>query len=166
LDFVVAFACDLTLRDGRFEFCNLGRGELDISGCCIFLKIFAAFGAGDRSEVVALGEDPGEGKLAGFYATAVRDGGYAVDEDLVLVEVVAGESWIAFCAEVPGAEVGLALDGSGEKSATEWRVGDEADAEFADCGKDLGFDVTLPEGVLGLEGGDGVDLVGAADGCG
>ncbi len=45
-------------------------------------------------------------------------------------------------------------------------VGDESDSEFADGREDFVFYVALPERVFGLEGGDGVDFVGSADGCG
>ena len=42
--------------------------------------------------------------------------------------------------------------------------GDEADADFLAGGQDFGFGVSCPQGVLALQGGDGLDGVGAAEG--
>ena len=86
-----------------------------------------------------------------------------LDDDLVFGEIFAGKAWVARGAGVLVPEIGGAGDGAGEEAATEGAIGDEAYAKFADCREDLGFDVALPEGVLGLEGSDGVDGVGAAD---
>ena len=45
-------------------------------------------------------------------------------------------------------------------------VGDEANAELFEQRDDFEFGLAPPEGVLVLEGGDGLDGVGAADGLG
>ncbi len=69
-------------------------------------------------------------------------------------------------APVVGGNVGGGLESSGEESAAEGGVGDEADAEFAAGGEDFVFGIAGPEGVFGLEGGDGMDFGGAAEGGG
>ena len=46
------------------------------------------------------------------------------------------------------------------------RVGDEADAELAQRRQDLGFDVARPQRIFGLDRGERMGLVGAADGVG
>jgi hypothetical protein len=53
---------------------------------------------------------------------------------------------------------------SGEEAFAERAVGDQADAELFEQRDDFGFGLAPPEGVLGLERGDGMDGVGAADG--
>ena len=111
-----------------------------------------------------MGQDPGESELAGGGAFALGDGFQPFDQNHVLVEGLAGEAWVARGAEVLRIELAGVLDLAGEEAAAQRRVGDEADAEFAHGGENLVFDVALPEGVLGLQRGDGVDLMGAADG--
>ena len=60
-------------------------------------------------------------------------------------------------------EVVGGADLSGEEPAPERRVGDESDAEFAQHRQDFRFGVPGPQGVLRLQGGDGMDGVGSAD---
>ena len=150
--------------DGCFQFGYFLLGEAQFGGGDVLFEVGAALGAGDGEEVVSLGEDPGESQLAGLDAFAVGDGADAIDEQLVLAGGVSGEAWVAGSAEVLVVELGGVGERAGEEAAAEGAVGDEADAELANGGEYLGFNVALPEGVLGLESGDGVDFVGAADG--
>ncbi len=152
--------------DGSFEFRDLFGGEMDVAGGGVFFEVLAALGAGNGNEVNAFAEDPGEGELAGLDTFAIGDGADAIDEDLVLIEVVAGEAWVARFAKVLSVELRVFGDGAGEEAAAEGRVGDEADAELAADRDDFGFGVALPKGVFGLESGDGVNFVGASDGGG
>ncbi len=53
-------------------------GELD-GGCAeVFFEVVEALGAGDGDDIVALGEDPGEGELGGGAAEFGGDGFYGV----------------------------------------------------------------------------------------
>src|SRR5258708_8203649 len=56
------------------------------------------------------------------------------------------------------------FDFSGQEAAAQWGIGDERDAKFLGCGQDLVFGVAGPQRILGLQRGDGVHLVGAANG--
>jgi hypothetical protein len=57
-------------------------------------------------------------------------------------------------------------DRCGEETAAERAVGHEADAELAAGRQDLGLDVPGPEGILGLQRRDRMDLMGAPQGGG
>ena len=54
------------------------------------------------------------------------------------------------------------LQRRGQKAPAQWRVGQEADAEFAAGRQDLGLDVTAPQRILGLQRRDRVHAVRAA----
>jgi hypothetical protein len=66
--------------------------ELDTVGCRVLFDAGHAFGAGDRGDVVALREHPGQRDLSGCGADL---GGYGldlVDDAEVLLEVAVGEA--------------------------------------------------------------------------
>ena len=68
----------------------------------------------------------------------------------VLVEVGLGEAGVV-APEVVGVELVERTDLAGEKAAAEWRIRDEADADFPHQGEDLGLRVPRPQRVLGLQ---------------
>ena len=80
----------------------------------------------------------------------------------LLLEVLAGEARVGLAPVVVGELLGGA-DRAGEEAVAERRVGHEADAQLAQQRQQLGLRVTGPQRVLGLQRGDRVDGVGAAD---
>jgi len=129
----------------------------------VLLQVGDALGAGDRDDVVALGEDPGEGQLAGGAAVALGEALDLVDEAQVRVEGVTGEPREpADGAGVAGLER-VRGDGAGEHAAAERGVRHQADAEPADRRQDLVLEVAGEQRPLALEGGDRVHGVGATD---
>ena len=80
-----------------------------------------------------------------------------------------------FCSKLPSVKRGLVLrqsssrellggaDRPGEEAVPERRVGHEADAQLAQQRKQLGLRIAGPQRVLGLQRGDRVHGVGAAD---
>ncbi len=90
------------------------------------------------------------------------DGLDLVDDAQVALEVLAGEARVGLAPVVVGPLVGGA-DRAGEEAVAERRIGHEADAQLAQQRQQLGLRVTGPQGVLGLQRGDRVHGVGAAD---
>ncbi len=66
-------------------------------------------------------------------------------------------------AEVIGVELIETADRARKEPAAERRVGNEADAELAQRGEDVGLHVAAPDGVLGLQRRDRVHRMGTAD---
>ncbi len=64
------------------------------------------------------------------------------------------------------AQVLQAGDGAGQHAPAQRRIGHEADAELAARGQDLRLGEAAPQGVFGLQGGDGMHLAGASQGVG
>ncbi len=75
----------------------------------------------------------------------------------ILLEVLALKAR-GGAAVVVGSEVFEAFELAGEKSAAEWTVGDEADAEFAAGGENFVLGIARPQGVFGLQCGDGMNF--------
>jgi hypothetical protein len=99
-----------------------------------------ATSAGDRSDVLATGQQPRQRGLRGGGAVLGSDRLHLVGDREVAGEVVAGESGVGLAPVVVG-EVGDGADLPGEQAVAEGRVGDEADAELAQQRQDLGLDV-------------------------
>ena len=137
-------------------------GEGEGGGAEVFVEAVQLRGAGDGDDPRLLREEPGEGDLGGGGAEAGGDLCDEGDEGLVGLAVFFGETGEGV-AEVVLFEAGGGGDGAGEKAAAKRAEGDEADAEFFQGGEDFFFGLAPPEGVFALEGGDGVDGVGAAD---
>ena len=163
--FVVAVAGGGSCGEGLVNALEGFRRELEVDGAEVVFEVLEALGAGDGDDVVALGEDPCEGELGRGAAEFGGDGFYGFGEVEVAGEVFALEAGVVLAPVVFG-DVGGGLKASGEESAAEGRVGDEADAELAAGGEDFVFWIAGPEGVFGLEGRDGMDLGGAAEGGG
>ena len=144
---------------------QLVGGQLDAVGGGVLLDAGHPAGAGDGGDVVAVGEDPGESGLGGGRADLGADGPDLVDDREVAGEVLAGEPRVGLAPVVVG-EVVDGADLAGEQAVAERGVRDEPDAELTQQREDLGLDVAGPQRVLGLQGGDRLDGVGAADGVG
>ena len=150
---------------GRKDFVQAGEvllREIQGRGFGVFFQIFSALGARNGDDVVSLRHHPGESelrRLASFFDGEFVD---LVNEVEILLEIFALEAG-RVSAVIVGSEIFKALDLSGEESAAERTVGDEADAEFA-AGVEhaIGFGIACPERVFGLQRGDGMDFHGAA----
>src|SRR5258708_645657 len=92
---VVPVASDFVQRNCGFEPLDFSFSEPDVDCCGVFFEVLAAFGSGDRDDVFALGQDPGEGELAGGCAFALCDCFQPFHQDHVLVKVLTGEPWAA-----------------------------------------------------------------------
>lgn len=111
--------------------------------------------------------DPGNGDLGAGDALSVGQLGDLVGDAVVVLEGIVLELGQVL-AEVGVWDFGVAADrGVGQGAAGEGAVGDDGDAQAATGFGDAVFeDVGGPQGQLDLDGGDGVDLVGALDGAG
>jgi hypothetical protein len=85
----VSLAGDLVQGEGGLELCYLRGGQVNVYSSRVLFEILPAFGSGDRDQIVALGQDPCEGKLTGLDAATIGDGTNTVYEDLILIEVLA-----------------------------------------------------------------------------
>src|SRR5215203_595490 len=107
-------------------------------------------------------KQPGERDLRRCGVELGSDGLDLVDDAEVLLEVALGEARVGLAPVVVAELIGGA-DRPGEEAVPERRVGHEADAQLAQQRQQLGLGVTGPQGVLGLERGDRMHGVGAAD---
>jgi hypothetical protein len=163
--FGVAFALDLEAGESTFDLLEIFSGEFDVGGSEVFFQAVELGGTGDGNDPGLLGEEPGEGDLGagGFFLV----GDFAQGFDDVLVGFAGfGLKARDGVADVVAGEGGFLVDGAGEEAFAEGAEGDEADAELFKGGEDVLLRLAPPEGVLALEGGDGLDGVGAADGGG
>ena len=145
-----------------FEPFELVGGEFDAVGGGVLLDARDAPGAGDRGDVVALGQQPRQRDLRRGGTGLGCDRLHLVDDAQVALEVLAGEARVGLAPVVVG-EVVDGADLAGEEAVAERGVGDESDAQLAQQRQQLGLGVAGPQRVLGLQRGDPVDRVGAAD---
>src|SRR6185312_3509630 len=123
---------------------------------------FDMLGAGDRDDVLALRQHPGERQLRGRAALLLSHLLDFADERDVLLEILPLEARV-IAAEIVLGEVVRRLELAGEEPAAERRISDIADAQLAHRGKHFGLRVAAPQRQLRLYGGDLVDLVRLAD---
>src|SRR3954469_18865557 len=137
----VPVAPDGVARHDLLQTREVGGRELHVGCGDVLLQVPHPLRAGDRddaSKIVhsALGEDPGEGELAGGAALLGRDLADLLDQPQVGLERLALEA-----REVRRRPAVTLLDRlplllAGEQAATERRVRDQADAELADRAED------------------------------
>ena len=123
----------VTLASGRgevVESLDLLWAQLDTVGCRVLLDAGDPLGAGDRGNVVALGEQPGQRDLRRCGVELGGAGLDLVDDAEVLLEVALGEAGVVLAPVVVGEILGGA-DRPGEEAVPERRVGHEADAKLA-----------------------------------
>lgn len=130
-------------REVRQTF-EMGGGEPDGVGGGVLLDAAHMLGAGDGGDVVALGEQPGDGDLGRSGAHFGGDGLDLVGQAQVVLEVLADEARVVATEVVLGEAVGGA-DRPREETASQRRERDEADAEFAERGQDAGLRVAREE---------------------
>jgi len=92
----------------------------------------------------------------------LRDAVELLDDRLVRLAGFGGEAG-EDGAGVAGVGGGVLVDGAGEEAFAERAERDEADAEFLQRGQYVCFWLSGPQRVLGLQGGDRLDGVGATD---
>src|SRR3989441_4917614 len=136
--------------------------ELDAVGGGVLLDAGDSLGAGDRGDVVALGEQPGQSNLCRCGTDLGGNGFDLTDNAQVALEVLSDEARVSLAPVVVG-EVVNGADLAGEKAVTERGVGNEADAQLAQQRQQVGLWVAGPQGVLRLQRCDRVHGVGAAD---
>src|SRR5829696_1189830 len=123
----------VALAGGRGEIVepfDLLRAELDAVGCRVLFDAGDALGAGDRGDVVALGEQPCQCDLRRCGFQLGSDGLDLIDDAEVFLEVALGEARVALAPVVVAQLLGGA-DRPGEEAVPERRVGHEANAQFA-----------------------------------
>ena len=107
----------MALTGGRgkiVEPCDVLDAELDMVGGRVLLDAGDALGTGDRGDVVALGEQPGQRDLRRGGVDLGGDGLDLVDDGEVLLEVAWGEARVGLAPVVVGEIVG-GVELSGEK---------------------------------------------------
>src|SRR5712691_1195079 len=97
---------------------DLLRAQLDSVGCGVLFDAGDALGAGDRGDVVALREEPGQRGLCWCCIELGGDGLDLVDDAEVLLEVALGEARVVLAPVVVGEILGGA-DRPGEEAVPE-----------------------------------------------
>jgi len=125
---------------------EVGGREVDVGGRSVLFHARRSLGSRDRDDVLALGQQPRQGKLAGCHAPLSGNGLYLGQDRLVAVRVVAVEPRIAV-AQILGAEAVRGGRGqrAGEEATAEWAVGDQADAEAPGRRKHVVIDLPPPQ---------------------
>jgi len=116
-------------RGELVELVELRPRELDAVRGSILLDPRDSLGAGDRHDVVSLGQQPCQGNLCGRGANFVGDGLDLVGKAQIPLEVLAHEARVR-SAPVALLEVIDGADLAGEESVTQRRVGHEADPQL------------------------------------
>src|SRR6266545_2097947 len=123
----------VALANGRSEVvqpCDLLDVQLDTVGCSVLLDAGNPLRAGDRGDIVALREQPGESDLCWCGVDLGSDRLDLVDDAKVFLEVAFGEARVVL-APVAVVELVRGAERSGEEAVPERRVGHEADAQVA-----------------------------------
>src|SRR5579871_984869 len=137
--------------------------EVNLQSPDILLQIGHPFRARNGDNIVPLRQHPGQRqlrRLAAFLQSNLFDPG---DEFQILLEVLALETGIV-AAEIVLRQILELLELPGEKSSPQWTIGNETDPQLPARRQDLVFRVAGPQAVLGLQCGDGMDRMGAANG--
>src|SRR6267378_3093143 len=140
----------------------LDARQRHVEGADVFFRVLTMLGAGNRDDVVPLGEQPRERELAGGAPLLARERFDAPDEIEIRLEVLPLEARMVLAPIVLG-NVFQSLDLTREEAAAEWTIRDEADAELANGGQDLVLHVATPQRIFRLQGGDGMDRMGTTD---
>ena len=112
---------------------------------------------------VALCQHPGNSDLCHAASFRLRYGFDRRQQVQVLFKIAFLKSRMGVTA-VGRKEIVAVLEGAGEETAPKRTIGDKANAKLAQCRQDLVFDVARPQGIFGLQGGQRMHSVGAADG--
>src|SRR2546427_10420066 len=140
---------------------QVARGQHDLHGAGVLLEVAPPLGAGDRYDILALRQQPGEGELRRSAALLPRDRFHPRHQVEVSLEVLPLKARVVAAPVVRG-EVLEAADLPGDEPAPERAVGHEPDPELAARGQDLVLGVARPQRILGLQRADRVHGVRAA----
>ena len=116
--FGIACAKDRQPRQGGAQGAAFGIGQGDLGRLDVFFQIFQAFGAGDRDDVGALVQQPGQCDLRRGGAARLGEGADDVDQGRVAGGVVGGEAGQAG-AEIPVLERGAGLEAASQEAPAE-----------------------------------------------
>ena len=115
----------VALTGGRREVVqplDLLGAQLDTVGGGVFLDARDPLGAGNRRDVIALREQPGQRDLCRCCTRLAGNGLDFVDDAQIALEVLAGEARVRLAPVVASELLGRA-DLAGEETVTEWGVG-------------------------------------------
>src|SRR5688572_7393709 len=150
-----------TRRDGVRDPRHLVRRQPHLERAEVFLEPVATLGAGDRHDVAAASEQPGERQLPRRAAVLAGKLLHLLDEIDVALEIFLLEPRMSAPAVV-FRDVGNLVHLPGEQAAAQRRVGDQRDAELPQRRQRLlGLD-PIEQRVLDLQRGEGMDAVRAA----
>src|SRR5437773_1974835 len=141
-----------------FDLSNLGARHRHGEGADVFLDVPPVLGAGNRDDVVAVGEQPRERELAGRAAFLPGERFDAPDKIEILLKVVTLKARMVL-APIALGDVLRTRDLAGEEPAAERTIRDEPDAELPYGAEELVLDVAAPQRVFRLQRSDGVDRV-------
>src|SRR5207247_2908963 len=126
---------------------DLLGAQLDAVGGGVLLDPGNPLGAGNRSDVIALREQPGQRDLCRCCSDLLGNGSNLVDDAEIALEVLAGEARVGLAPVVVRELLGRA-DLAREEAVAERRAGNEADAQLAQQRQQLGIPVTRQQGEL------------------
>ena len=108
ISFVMALACG---RCDVIQPCDLRGAQLDAIGGGVLLDAGNPLGAGNRSDVVALREQPGQSDLCRCGSHLSGNGSDLVDDAQIALEVLAGEARVGLAPVVVGELLGRVYAG-------------------------------------------------------
>lgn len=127
---------EAALRQDLVDGLEVGVGEGEVGGAGVFLDALRAAGAGDGHDVLAAGQEPGQGELGDGGALGRCELGEPVDGFDVLLEVARLPARVDVAYVIAFIPAG-GLGGAGDEPAADRGVGDEADAELVQDREEL-----------------------------
>lgn len=163
---VVAAADDGNGGDGILQLPHFFGGESDVRGTEIFLQVRQFGGAGDRYDKGCFVHQPRQCHLCGRDTARPAEGVEHLHYTGVGAYGVGLEAGQRLPVVVVGVEAGVFVNHSAEETAVERAVRYKADTEFPAHGQHLALNDAVHQVVLALDGGEGADTEGAANGFG
>src|SRR6266568_3214344 len=141
---MVSFACERLVRRDLVDAREILACKIDIDRADIFLQIFAPFCAGDRNDVVALCQYPGECQLRGRALFFARDFFHALYQVEIALKIFSLKSRrrapvIVFRQVLRGFNL------PGQKSATERAVWHKPNTKLTAHAEHFCFRIARPE---------------------
>lgn len=126
---------------GTMHFCGIDelahllvvlRGELDVQGGHVLIKVLDSGRAGDGDDIITLAHQKCQAKLARRAAFVFGQRLDALDQLQILGEVLLAVPR-SEAAEIAFLEIGAALDAAGQEPTTQRRIGDGRNSELTTC---------------------------------